>query len=61
MSSGMLCRVVWQKLTDVSEVLTASIITTTLMMQAVNTSETSVSFYQTTRHKIPLILATVKT
>jgi hypothetical protein len=47
----MLHRLFWYKLTDVSEVLTASIIKTiALMMEAVSTSETSVSFYQTTRH-----------
>jgi hypothetical protein len=38
--------VVWQTLTDVSEVLTASIIA--LMMEAANTSGTSVNFYRTT-------------
>jgi hypothetical protein len=36
---------------DVSEVLTASVIAP--MMEAVSTSETSVSFYQTTRRNIP--------
>jgi hypothetical protein len=35
--------------TDVSEVAAASIIVITLMMEAANTSETSVNFYQTTR------------
>jgi hypothetical protein len=36
-------------MTDVSEVLTASIIRAiTLMMEAVSTSETLVNFYQTT-------------
>jgi hypothetical protein len=40
----MLRRVVWYKLADVSEVL---------MMEAVSTSETSISFYQTTRRNIP--------
>jgi hypothetical protein len=40
-------------LTDVSEVLTASIITAiVLMMEAASTSETSVN-YQTTRRSIP--------
>jgi hypothetical protein len=38
-------------LIDVSEVLAASVIA--LMMEAVSTSATSVSFYQTTRHNIP--------
>jgi hypothetical protein len=47
----MLRRVVLWKSTDVLEVLTASIIA--LMMEAVRTSETSVSFYQTTLHNIP--------
>jgi hypothetical protein len=42
----MLCRVVWQTFTDVSEVLVAAII------RAI-TSETSVNFYQTTRRNIP--------
>jgi hypothetical protein len=49
----MLHCVVWQKLTDISEVLTASIIITALMMEAVSTSEMSVIFYQTTWHSIP--------
>jgi uncharacterized integral membrane protein len=46
-------------LTYVSEVFTASIIRVliiiivALMMEAVNTSETSVSFYQTTQCNIP--------
>jgi kynureninase len=43
----MLRRVVWYKLTEVSEVLSVSIIA--LMMEAVITSETSVNFYQTIR------------
>jgi hypothetical protein len=52
LSSGMLLRTVSQKLTDVSEVLTASIIRTmiahiALMMEAVIISETSVSFCET--------------
>jgi hypothetical protein len=46
-------RVVWQKFTDVSEVLVASIISIALMMEAASTSETSVSFYQTTRRNNP--------
>jgi hypothetical protein len=37
-------------LTDLSEVLAASI---TVMMMAAITCETSVNFYQTTRRKIP--------
>jgi hypothetical protein len=50
----MLHRVVWYKLTDVSEVLTASIIrATVLMMEAVSSSETSVNFYQTALCNIP--------
>jgi hypothetical protein len=42
-------------LADVSEVLTASIISklVALMMEAVSTSETSVSIYQTARCNIP--------
>jgi hypothetical protein len=47
----MLHRVVWQKLTDVLEVLTASIIRA--MMEAVSTSEMFVNFYQSTRRNIP--------
>jgi hypothetical protein len=42
LSSRMLLRVVWWKLTDV-----------VLTMEAVSYSETSVSFYQTTRRNIP--------
>jgi hypothetical protein len=41
---------------NLSEVLTASIIKVlfiALIMEAVNTSETSVSFYQTTRRNTP--------
>jgi hypothetical protein len=51
----MLRRGVWQKLTDDSEVLAASIIGAMMMalMEAVSTSETSVSFCLTTRHNIP--------
>jgi hypothetical protein len=45
-------RVVWQKITNVSEVLTASIIRA-LVMEAVITSETSVNFYQTARRNNP--------
>jgi hypothetical protein len=41
---------VWQKITDVSEVPVASIIV--LMMEAASTSETSVSFHQTTHRNI---------
>jgi hypothetical protein len=43
---------VWERLTDVSEVLTASIIIA-LMMETVSTSEPSVSIYQTTWRNIP--------
>jgi hypothetical protein len=39
-------------LTDVSEVLTASIIIA-LMMDAVSTSETTVNFYEITLYNIP--------
>jgi hypothetical protein len=42
----MLCCVVWQKSTDISEVLAASIIKS-LMMEAASTYETSLNFYQT--------------
>jgi hypothetical protein len=47
----MLRSVVWQKFTDVSEVLAASVIA--LMMKAARTSETLVNFYQTTRRYNP--------
>jgi hypothetical protein len=62
----MLRRVVWKKFTDVSAVLTASIIRAiiALMMDEVSTTETSVNFYQTTRRNIPediFILAAVRT
>jgi hypothetical protein len=86
LSSGLLRRVDWKKLTDVSEVLTACIIKVmvkssalsamqrpgrgvllpavrspytprpplfALMMEAVNTFEMPVSFYQTARRNIP--------
>jgi len=63
LSSGMLCVVVWCKLTYVSEVLFAFIIRAcgayclhlqSLMMEAVHTSETLViNLYQTTRRNIP--------
>jgi hypothetical protein len=46
----MLRPVIWYKVTDVSEVLAASIIRA--MMEAASTSETSVNFYQTTRRNI---------
>jgi 16S rRNA C1402 (ribose-2'-O) methylase RsmI len=51
----MLRRVVWQKFTDVSEVLTASIIRAmiALIIEAARTSETLVNFYQTTRRYNP--------
>jgi hypothetical protein len=45
----MLRHVVWQKLTDVSEVLTASIIIIALTIDAVSTSKTSANLYETTR------------
>jgi hypothetical protein len=50
MSSGMLRRVVSQKLTDVLEAVSRAI---ALMMEAVSTSETSVNFHKTTRCNIP--------
>jgi hypothetical protein len=56
----MLRRVVWWKLTEVSEMLYASIIRAiivlpmiALMMEAGSTSETSINFHQTTRRNIP--------
>jgi hypothetical protein len=50
----MLHRVVWSISTRVSEELTASIIRLVnyLMMEAVSSSETSVSIYVTTRYNI---------
>jgi hypothetical protein len=50
LSCGMLHRVVWYLLTDVSEKLTAPI---TLRIEAVSCSETLVNIYQTTRCNIP--------
>jgi hypothetical protein len=54
----MLRCVAWKTFTDVSEVLAASFIRAiisliTLMMEAANTSETSVNFHQTTRRNNP--------
>jgi hypothetical protein len=50
----MLLCVVYYKLTDVSEVLTAFIIKViALMMEVASTSETSVNFYQKTRRNNP--------
>jgi hypothetical protein len=46
----MLRRVIWWKFTNILEVLPASIIR--VLMEAASTSETSVSFYQTTRGNI---------
>jgi hypothetical protein len=57
----MLCRAVWYKLFDVSDMLTASII---IVMMAVRTYETSVNFYHTTRRNVPedsFILVVVRT
>jgi hypothetical protein len=55
--------VVWQKFTNVSEVLAASIIRAT--MEAASTYEMSANFYQTTRRTsqktMIFILAAVKT
>jgi hypothetical protein len=62
MYSGLFCRVVWWKFTDVSETLTASIVGE--MRETEGTSETSVKFYQTTRRnssQIICILAAVRT
>jgi hypothetical protein len=47
-----MCHVVWQKLTNIPEVLTASIIIA-LLIEAVGTSEMSVKFHQTIQCKIP--------
>jgi hypothetical protein len=44
--------VVWEKFTDISEVLAAFVIIA-LIMEAANTSETSVVFYRTTRRDNP--------
>jgi hypothetical protein len=50
----LLHHVAWQKFTDVTEVLVASIIRAiTLMMEAASTSKTSETFYQTTWHNNP--------
>jgi hypothetical protein len=50
--SGILCYVVSQKQTDVSEDLTASIkrLTRSLMIEVVKSSETSIHFYENTWH-----------
>jgi hypothetical protein len=47
----MLRRVVCEKVTDVSELPTAAI--SALMIEAVSTSETPVTFYDTTWRNIP--------
>jgi hypothetical protein len=52
LTARMKMAVVWWKFTDVSEVRAASIIRA-LMMEAANTSETSVNFYQTTLRNNP--------
>lgn len=50
----MLRLVVWCELTDVSEVLAASIYrATALMTEVVTSSETSINFYQTTWRNMP--------
>jgi hypothetical protein len=49
----MLGSMISQKQTDVSEMLTASIIRVILMMDAVRTSATSEYFYEARRHNIP--------
>jgi hypothetical protein len=57
----MMCRVVWYKFIDVSEVLAASIIRA-MMMEAARTSEKLVNFYQTTRRYNPeFVLIAVRT
>jgi hypothetical protein len=48
----MLRCILWQKLTDVSEVLTASIIKAIIALETVRTSETSVNFYHSTWRNI---------
>jgi hypothetical protein len=56
MSSGLLCCAICYKLTNVSEVLTSSIIRAyiiALMMEAVNISDTSVNFYETSLRNVP--------
>jgi hypothetical protein len=55
MSSGMLRRVVWKKITDVSEVLVASIIRT--MMAKASTSETRL--HGATSHKTVIFKITI--
>jgi hypothetical protein len=51
----MMGRVIWQKLTDVSEVLTASIIRAigVGLLEVGSTFEMSIGFYETTRRNIP--------
>jgi hypothetical protein len=53
--SWLLRHVVWEKFTDISEVLAASIIRAViaLMMEAASTSETSVNFCQTAQRNNP--------
>jgi hypothetical protein len=50
--TGLWRRVDWQKFTDVSVVLAASIIRAmmALMVETASTSATTVNFYQTTRY-----------
>jgi hypothetical protein len=66
LSSGILRRVVWQKCTDVSEVIIGSIIRAiALMMEAVNTSEIRQTYTRlhgsTSQKTVVLILAAVRT
>jgi hypothetical protein len=54
----LLRRVAWLKFTDIPEVLAVYVIRATLMMsalmkEAVNISETTAEFYQTTRRNNP--------
>lgn len=51
LASGMLRHVVWKKLTDVSGVLSA-FISTSQVIEAAGTSETSVDFCQSTQRNI---------
>jgi hypothetical protein len=58
----MLHHVISQKLTDISEVLTAAI--TALMMMAVSTSEMFINFYRTEcaiSHKTVIFMFTART
>jgi hypothetical protein len=49
----MLRRVVWQKFTDVTEMLTASFLRAMSHTEAASNFETTLNLYQTTRRSIP--------